>query len=283
MLGYGGFFGLSSTEYRATLKTRTDQQLQKQEIVKTRRLMSCAFTVGGGIGAAVFTLGGSLVMAAVAGRKYRVADRKLKMIQDEITARDIPLHEFEIKDVLIPVAACLVGTAVGVAIEEGIANLVCSGDVATAGAGSTLAAMHVTQIDVVTANVMHPDDMLHGLGQGLAGQGHEVVHLAQHHVHEVVLNNTTNLTPLQPVAVAPGLCSENVAQLGGMQMGESAALAGERLAATQIAVLVMEGLEQPDWYRKANKAEGCQCSDSEQGTGSLTCNGTCSNQSEKVI
>lgn len=108
-LGYGGFLGLSSAEYRAQLKERTDEELQHQEIAKLRSMMSSAFAVGTGISGAVLTAGGTLILAGLSGRKYRVAGRKRALVQEELTCRGIPLHALELKDFAIPVVASMAG------------------------------------------------------------------------------------------------------------------------------------------------------------------------------
>lgn len=73
VLGYGGFLGLSSAEYRAELKERTDEALQKQEIAKLRGMMSSSFAMAAGI----------------------------------------PLHTLELKDIAKPVVASTAGVAAG--------------------------------------------------------------------------------------------------------------------------------------------------------------------------
>ncbi|KAK0642661.1 hypothetical protein DIS24_g8792 [Lasiodiplodia hormozganensis] len=118
--GYGGFFGLDEEEYRKKLRKASTEDPKKQEIAKTRRQVSCGLTVGSGVGWAVFTFGASLAFSAIGGRKWRVANRKLKMIQEELQRRQEKLHKTDWKDVCIPGTAFLVGNAVGVGLDFGI-------------------------------------------------------------------------------------------------------------------------------------------------------------------
>lgn len=199
-LGYGGFLGLSSNKYRAKLRGQTNQELQAQEINEMRRLFSCAYGVCGGIATSFFTCGGTLVVAAVSGREWRVADRKLEMIREELTSRGIPIHELEAKYVVIPLAGCLLGSAVGIGVDEVAGQMVSIGDFTTGGPDNTLDAMGLTGTETPASGLMHhPVAALHGLEQGVQGQGHEISEGI--HMIEVLGNTPLNTTdePMQSI------------------------------------------------------------------------------------
>lgn len=260
VLGYGGFFGLSSRDYRAVLMTRSNQELQKQEIVKTRRIVSNPFAIGMSVAAAFFSGGGTLPITAEYYRRLVVADRKLIMIKKELASRGVPLHDFEMKDVLIPAAGCIVGLGVGLGIDEQISGLFGTGVTTIGAADIQLSAMHVSQVDQVVAEVAHPGDAFHGLQEGFMGQTHEVSAVAQMHLHGI--ENTINapsaseLLSGQSFTLVHGGVAEHAAQLGGIHMGEHAARELETFSSSQISVWIMEKLEEPDWYRKGRRV-GC--------------------------
>lgn len=102
VLGYGNFLGLSTFKYKTKLRGQTLQDLKKQEIVKIRMQFASMWTVASGIGWAYFTFGGSLIVSGMGGRKWRVADRKLKLIREELARRGEPIHKVDWKDVMVP-------------------------------------------------------------------------------------------------------------------------------------------------------------------------------------
>jgi hypothetical protein len=112
------FFGCDWDEYAQRISSYTTEKLCKQEINKTRQSIGASWAIGSGIGGAPFTLGGTLAISAIGSRRYRVATKKLQLIQAELQRRGVSLHEFDYKDFLIPVGAGLVGLGAGIGLEQ---------------------------------------------------------------------------------------------------------------------------------------------------------------------
>lgn len=155
VLGFGGFFGLSTTRYREKLKSARPEDLKKQEVVKTRARLACTWSIISGFVSAHFTFGGSLLVSGIGGRKWRVADRKLGMIRKELTSRGVPLHKLDLKDVGITLVGVAAGTAAGAGIDVGIGSLFNIGDV-TSGFGHTPAPTNGSHLEELQAIFSHP-------------------------------------------------------------------------------------------------------------------------------
>ena len=108
----------NGSEYRERISHCATERLRKQEVVKTRQKISAAVSIGAGIGAAAFTHGTSLALSGYHARRMYVANKKLDRIQAELLKRGIELHTLQKRDVLIPIAAHLVGVAVGFGLDE---------------------------------------------------------------------------------------------------------------------------------------------------------------------
>lgn len=161
------FFNFSKTEYAHRISFYDLDRLRKQEIVKTRQITAAFCSVQTGAWGAVATSGGTLVLSAIGLRRLHVAESKLKLIQAELTKRDIPLHKLQKRDVMIPLWACVAGMGVGSAVDE--------------------AASHVTNTIAVKAGLfpgcsaahalsMNPGDSISGAAHGAAQQLHEMGH-----------------------------------------------------------------------------------------------------------
>ncbi|KAF4536844.1 uncharacterized protein LTHEOB_11851 [Lasiodiplodia theobromae] len=281
VLGYGGFFGLDDYEYQKHLREMSSQDLQKQEIAKLRRQITCALSIAVGICMVVLTRGGSLIIAStVGGRRWRVAHRKLEMIRAELTRRGIPLHKLDSKDIEIPLLAQCVGAAVGAGLDFGLSTLVEINDVADFASGQTVFPGLVLDPELEqTASV--PKAAAHGVLYGAINQPEHALQGAQ--------------SVAELIGIAPGDQSSNVAMVNsssfsidnaeidltnslGQQLGEDAALSLEsgfgEIIAQQLCWWITESFEDGDWYREASEHLGCSrlC-----GVRSMKCN-SCSKE-----
>jgi hypothetical protein len=83
----GDFFHFDPTEYATRISTYTPERLCKQEIVKTRQNYAASMSISTGIGGALFTCGASLAVTAYGLRRKKVAKKKRKIIEAELTSR----------------------------------------------------------------------------------------------------------------------------------------------------------------------------------------------------
>lgn len=88
------FFWLEAKEYAERISIYTNERLMKQEVVKLRQGISGRCTVGAGLGGAPFTFGASLVASGYGLRRIHMAHKKRKIIEAELSKRNIKLHEF---------------------------------------------------------------------------------------------------------------------------------------------------------------------------------------------
>lgn len=161
------FFSFDEDEYKQRISSYTTERLVEQEVVKLRIQCKGSWSVGGGISAAMFTFGASLAGSAYGGRRLYVANKKHHLIQDELTRRNVDLHEEQKRDFLIPLTAGLIGCGVTVGMEEvfmGATNVVADGLCAPKGSSA------VQQV------IDQPVDALRGALAGAAEQVDEMGH-----------------------------------------------------------------------------------------------------------
>jgi hypothetical protein len=97
------FFGCNWDEYADEISTHSKQVLRKEEVDNIRKLVSRSCAIGSGISGAPFSMGGTLALSAYETRCFRVAHKKLRIIQAELTQRGFTLHPLDWKDVMIPI------------------------------------------------------------------------------------------------------------------------------------------------------------------------------------
>ncbi|KAL5901568.1 hypothetical protein ACKVWM_001368 [Pyricularia oryzae] len=117
-MGIEDLFEFSKREYAQHVALKTDAELKQHEIRKTQQLFSTTYTISAGIAATALTCGASLGAAALGGRKYYIAQAKLKMIEDELTKRNIKLHQLRKRDAIKPLIVHLVGAGVGFGVHD---------------------------------------------------------------------------------------------------------------------------------------------------------------------
>lgn len=125
------------------------------------------YSIAAGAGWAYFKFGGSLIVSGIGGRKWRVADRKLKLIREELASRGEQLHKVDWKDVAIPLTASAIGTVAGVGIETGIGSLIHVSDAITTSFSGNSSAITDPELQAILSN---PSTAAHGFIEGVAIQ-----------------------------------------------------------------------------------------------------------------
>ena len=255
VLGYGGFFGLSSTEYEAKLRSAKTEDLKKQEIVKTRAQVAAALSLFSGFAFAHTTLGGSLIVSLAGGRKWRVADRKLEMIRGELSRRGVPLHKFDWRDIVISIGAC----AVGLGVDYGVGNLINLGDTilptsGSSGAGHALPTSHIPYSQQFHEMIIDPVDALHGVEQGAGAQPELLLHHGTLSIAHI-LGTSSSDTPVQIVPLNPPALNAPIAEQVGAQLGVEGTHSVEQNAGEiifqQLSWRLAESIEHHEWSRQA--------------------------------
>jgi len=146
-------------------KSYPTHKLKTQEIAKQRQHVSAGVSMGSGIFFAPLTMGVSLVGTAWGARRLYIAEKKLELITKELTKRNVPLHDTEAKDILLPLAIGVVTFGVGNELSNLAAEATCS----TAAAA---AAPH--GMDAVAAVVQDPSAAIQGVENAVSTELHEV-------------------------------------------------------------------------------------------------------------
>jgi hypothetical protein len=270
VLGYGGFFGLSSTEYREKLKHADINDLKQQEIVKTRTRIAAGLTAYLGLLATVPSYGGSLVMSAVQARRMRVAHRKLELIRQELTRRGVLLPELRKRDIAVPATGVAIGAGVGMGLDVALGSFIAAGDFFVGGPSTTSEDIDASITEELHAILARPDALSEEFSAGFHEEG-DLLSAGAHGISgSNGVDNTTALTmyasashlhlpdagSLTSDAYIPSAISadEAIAKLVGEQLGLAAAVALESNAGdvviSQLAVWIIEAFEDlPDYSR----------------------------------
>ena len=272
VLGYGGFFRLSSTEYREKLKHADINDLKQQEIVKTRTRIAAGLTAYLGLLATVPSYGGSLVMSAVQARRMRVAHRKLELIRQELTRRGVLLHELRKRDIAVPATGVAIGAGVGMGLDVALGSFIAAGDFFVGGPSTTSEDIDASITEELHAILAHPDALSEGFSAGFHEEG-DLLSAGAHGISgSNGVDNTTALAmhtsashlhlpdagSLTGDAYIPSAfffwAHEAIAKLVGEQLGLAAAVALESNAGdvviSQLAVWIIEAFEDlPDYSR----------------------------------
>ncbi|KAF2136587.1 uncharacterized protein K452DRAFT_322308 [Aplosporella prunicola CBS 121167] len=237
VLGFGGFLSLDDGNYRKQLNTRTIRALQVQEKTKLRRTFTGPLNVAANIVGAPFTSGFTLVLSAIAARKWRVAERKLVLIREELSRRQVPLHETDWKDIFVPLIAFVTTTFVGDGLSEALGAL---GDIATNVSGNCLGINDI---------INHLPAVVQGLGEGIATQFEHLIPAVQDAMNHGEAHVHYN-------------GADAAAELGAQQLGEQAATALQAgLCAQLVSELLswtIEHFENPEWHTRASQSLGCR-------------------------
>ncbi|TIC99156.1 hypothetical protein CH35J_006238 [Colletotrichum higginsianum] len=231
------FFDFDEREYAVRISTYETDQLRKQEIVKTRQIYAASGSIGAGVGGAAFTAGATLVVTGYGARRYYVANKKLQLIQQEVTNRGYSLHEFQKRDFLIPVTASMISVGLGAGL----------GSIAAASTNTSLmvdGGFVPSDMSVVEALVTNPGDTIGGALDGAAQQSYEMVQ-AGLGVAAGTLPGTDECAQVlaqNTVWVPADSASQAVGFQAGMVLAQAAEKAFVGLASNAIATFVMEGI-----------------------------------------
>ncbi|EQB57167.1 hypothetical protein CGLO_02742 [Colletotrichum gloeosporioides Cg-14] len=169
------FFHLDEDKFAELVSKMSATELAKIEVSKTRQLFASSVAVGSCVAAAIPSHGASLLMVPYHIRRYDVAHRKHKIVQAELTKREIPLHDLQKRDVMIPVAAGLAGAFIGLEIS-GVSDVVAEG-----------LKLHTPCAATTVDQMMHHSaETVHGALHGAAAQATETGHAIRDVVHDAV-------------------------------------------------------------------------------------------------
>ncbi|KAH6684885.1 hypothetical protein F5X68DRAFT_241865 [Plectosphaerella plurivora] len=122
------FFSFDEDEYRYRISSYATSHLKRQEVVKLRQCAAAGCTIGTSLVAAPATGGVSFVVTCIGARQFDVAERKLRLIQEELESRIIILHEPRVRDVLLPIIlTSVVGGGAGIGVEHLVTDITTTG------------------------------------------------------------------------------------------------------------------------------------------------------------
>ncbi|KXH27877.1 hypothetical protein CSIM01_06796 [Colletotrichum simmondsii] len=236
------FHHFDKSEYTARIKSSTDDELQRREVVKTRQHFTASFSGGTYLGMALPTCGASLIMAPLPARKYYIARQKLKIVQAELERRNIPLYETRKRDVAISALTGTIGLAVGIAtlgVTDGLTDSLMFTPLGNSGASGASA------IDALSAD---PFGAVGDAVQGAAAQFQEVgVNVTGDNIGQTILpeGQMVELHDLETGATADMIVA-TPETAGAWNMGVDLAQTAEKALASFLAAagsaLVMEAI-----------------------------------------
>ncbi|KAK6857134.1 hypothetical protein PG995_007321 [Apiospora arundinis] len=117
-------------KYTTTIKKQTDEWLKEEELILIRLKLTEGCAAGMGIGVTLLTLGDRLACASTDGhiKKRELYKQKLAIVQTELQARKVALHEYDWRDLAsmgtgsIKEMVPLVGAVVGLVADSDFDN-----------------------------------------------------------------------------------------------------------------------------------------------------------------
>ncbi|KAH0536829.1 hypothetical protein FGG08_006327 [Glutinoglossum americanum] len=243
-MGIDDLFEFDGAAYVRRAASKNTAELQKQEIIKNRQLVSASCSIGGGIGGATLTGGASLAISAYGARRLYIANKKLEIIQRELERRSVALHEFSNRDLFIPLATCLVGQSmVGAGLEDA--------GVGTANATPQAAAIPLGGSTAPTV-MASPEGFFQGFNQGVSEQGYENSRVAPEAASQGIVPDSSELAQSRVWTPAP------TGEATGLYVEALVAQGVERVAAEEAANLCLERVvESFEAVKKASKRGEC--------------------------
>ncbi|KAI1621993.1 hypothetical protein EDD37DRAFT_611490 [Exophiala viscosa] len=205
-------FDFDESEYARRISNENEYptlKLKTHEVAKCRQHVSAGASIGGGIGAAPFTLGLSLLGSAYGARRLYIAEKKLEIIREELVRRDVSLHKFSKRDFFIPMGVSVATLGFGAGLDVFAAH-------ATSQVATHVVADHGSR--AVSDIVQSPGGFVHSVEAGASLQLHEIAHALTGHA-------TANLDSYYIVAGAP---YTTAVALVGTGIGMSAAQVAEK-------------------------------------------------------
>ena len=111
-----------AAEYSQRAAAHSTSHLQQQELVKIRQCMKADFQVGAGTVGAIVTGGLTFVQPLYASREGYIAEKKLKLIQAELTKRGVKLHESDGTDEDAALIGAIAGSVAGDGADEAVVD-----------------------------------------------------------------------------------------------------------------------------------------------------------------
>lgn len=253
-MGIKETFNFDDSTYEEKLKGMSTDQIQSREVVKIRQYISGSIGVGCILGAAVSTMGASLVVLPYVLRMVNIARRKLNIIRRVLFRRGIPPYELTKRDFVIPLAIRATSLGLGAAVGLFI-------DITTV---MPLDKVSPSGYDAVSSAVNNPDATLKGFTDGFTEQGNQAA-IEETARHAVAHQQISNDLPAHDVAQSgfqstpdPILDIESdPAYLTGMQQGATVASLMESKAVTA-ALSQLPLVVQMPWERGDNQDETAQ-------------------------
>lgn len=221
-MGFSDTFDFDEADYVLKLKSLSAQELRKREVRAHHQQVSSTVSIGSGVGFAIFTGGGvSLIGSAYGARRLYLAEKKLSLIQEELTQRKIELYKPKKRDILIPLG-------VGIATIGAVGGIDVIAAHATCGLAAHAVAHHGAQ--AVNDVVQQPESFMGGVEAGISAQVHEVTDLVT-----AGMQHATSVAAADSYFLVAGSPFLAAGQLVGIAAGESLAL----LAETKLACFVL--------------------------------------------
>ena len=233
-MGLNDTFGFDEAAYARQISNEEKYptySLKENEIVKHRQHVSAGASTGVGIGLIPFTMGLSLLGSAYGARRLYIANKKLELIQAELTRREVALHNPTKRDFFIPFGVSMATLGLGAGADVVAAH-------ATSQIATHAIADHGSR--AVADVLQSPASMCHGVADGVSLQLHEVGQVFAGGLDHAIA--VTNLASSYIVAGAPYVLP---GELVGMAAGMSAASVAEtkfaKWASGKIALRVVDG------------------------------------------
>ena len=233
-MGYSDTFGFDEAAYAKQITNEKDYPtyaLKQNEIVKHRQHVSAGASTGAGIGLIPFTMGLSLLGSAYGARRLYIANKKLELIQAELTRREVALHTPTKRDFFIPFGVSMATLGLGAGADAVAAH-------ATSQLATHAIADHGSR--AVADVLQSPASVCHGVADGVSLQLHEIGQVFAGGLDHAMA--TTNLASSYIVAGAPYVLP---GELVGMAAGMSAASVAEtkfaKWASGRLALRVVDG------------------------------------------
>ena len=233
-MGYGDLLKkFSSSDYHGHITKLSEQDIRQREISKRRQIHGANFKVGAGVGAAVLTSGVSLLGSGLGLRQKSIAEQKLAVIQSHMNEQGWELHKETKRDKIIPLAAGIVGLAVGGAVDFGLSDLATAGAQAAVQEGAQLTA-HQGVSELATQAIFHPVDFAQGATQGIDTTAEQIFASTQ---PGDLAGNLGSATMSHAVPI-----DSSEAMLGGLQAGQEVAMEALHLGADVAAAVATQQL-----------------------------------------
>jgi hypothetical protein len=232
-MGFSDTFEFDEGEYARQISNELKyptHSLKQNEVVKHRQHISACASTGAGIGLAPFTFGLSLLGSAYGARRLYIANKKLEIIQAELTRREVALHTPTKRDFIIPFSISMATLGLGAGADAVAVH-------ATSQLATHAIADHGTR--AVSDVLQNPVSVCHGVADGVSLQLHEVGQVFAGGLDHAIA--VTNLASSYIVAGAPYVLP---GELVGMAAGMSAASVAEtkfaKWASGKIALRVID-------------------------------------------